>query len=608
MLGGESKATESRRMSLIDEETLSTTETGLARRWLGAFDRALAERDERAAAALFEPDGHWRDIVSFTWHLRTFSGTAQLRAAFAATVPVARPSRVRLRTSPPPRRVRRGGVESIEAFLEFETKDGAGEGVVRLASDDHGVPRASVLLTTLREITGFEELVGQRRPTGRAYSRRFGGPNWLDERRAALEYADRDPAVLVVGGGQAGLSIAARLGRLGVDTLVVDRHSRVGDNWRLRYHSLTLHNQVWVNHLPYLPFPDSWPTYVPKDMLANWFESYVDAMEINFWTGTEFVGANYDRGARRWTATVRRAGAERVLRPRHIVMATGVSGIPNIPPIPGLDDFAGQVVHSHAYRDGKRYAGRPALVVGTGNSGHDIAQDLHSSGAPVTVVQRGSTTVVRVDPTAQKVYSLYTEGLPTAACDLIFVSSPYPELVRGHQLVSEQMRRDDEDLLAALRGVGFRTDYGEDDTGWQLKYLRRGGGYYLNVGCSELIAAGEIGLVQYSDLDRIMPEGARLRDGRVVPAELIVLATGYHDQTEQVRACFGDDEAARVGPIWGFDEQGELRNMWKRTAQDGLWFHAGSLAQCRIFSKYLALQIKACEIGLIEPTHPGPVS
>ncbi|MBO0878406.1 MAG: NAD(P)/FAD-dependent oxidoreductase, partial [Pseudonocardia sp.] len=398
-------------MSLIDEETLSTTDTGLVRRWLAAFDRALAERDERAAAALFQPDGHWRDIVSFTWHLRTFSGTAQLRTGFAATVPVVRPSRVRLRSSPPPRRVRRAGVESIEAFLEFDTKDGAGEGVVRLAPDFDGVPKASVLLTTLREITGFEERVGERRPTGQAYSRSFGGPNWLDKRRAALEYADRDPAVLVIGGGQAGLSIAARLGRLGVDALVVDRHSRVGDNWRLRYHSLTLHNQVWVNHLPYLVFPDSWPTYVPKDMLANWFEFYVDAMEINFWTETEFLGANYDRGARRWTATVRRAGAERVVRPRHIVMATGVSGIPNIPLIPGLDDFAGQVVHSHAYQDGKPYAGRPALVVGTGNSGHDVAQDLHSRGAEVTVVQRGSTTVVQVEPTAQKVYSLYTEGL-----------------------------------------------------------------------------------------------------------------------------------------------------------------------------------------------------
>ncbi|MBO0877908.1 MAG: NAD(P)/FAD-dependent oxidoreductase, partial [Pseudonocardia sp.] len=241
---------------------------------------------------------------------------------------------------------------------------------------------------------------------------------------------------------------------------------------------------------------------------------------------------------------------------------------------------------------------------GTGNSGHDIAQDLHSRGAEVTVVQRGSTTVVQVEPTAQKVYSLYTEGLPTAACDLIFASFPYPELVRSHQLISEQMRHDDADLHAALGGVGFRMDYGEDDTGWQLKYLRRGGGYYLNVGCSELIAAGEIGLIQYGDLDRIVPEGARLRDGRVVPAELIVLATGYHSQQEHVRACFGDDVAGRVGPIWGFDDQGELRNMWKRTAQDGLWFHAGSLAQCRVFSKYLALQIKACEIGLIEPTHP----
>ncbi len=110
--------------------------------------------------------------------------------------------------------------------------------------------------------------------------------------KASAAYADRDPAVLVVGGGQAGLSAAACLGQLGVDTLIVDRERRVGDNWRNRYHALVLHNQTHVNHLPYMRFPPNWPAYIPKDKIAGWFEAYVDSMELNYWTSTAFEGGS----------------------------------------------------------------------------------------------------------------------------------------------------------------------------------------------------------------------------------------------------------------------------------------------------------------------------
>ncbi len=157
----------------------------------------------------------------------------------------------------------------------------------------------------------------------------------------------------------------------------------------------------------------------------------------------------------------------------------------------------------------------------------------------------------------------------------------------------------DKALLDGLAARGFRLHFGEDDTGFQMMYLRRGGGYYFNVGCSDLIISGKIGLLQFADVDAFVAEGARLRDGRVLPADLLVLATGYKNQQETVRAYLGDAIADKIGPVWGFDDGGELRNMWRRTAQPGLWFTAGSLAQCRIFSRYLALQIKALEEGLL---------
>jgi len=114
-----------------------------------------------------------------------------------------------------------------------------------------------------------------------------------------------------------------------------------------------------------------------------------------------------------------------------------------------------------------------------------------------------------------------------------------------------------------------------------------------------LVVAGEIGLVQFADIAGFVAEGARMRNGETVAADLIALATGYKGQEYLVRKLFGDGIAARVGPIWGFGEGQELRNMFTRTAQPGLWFIAGSFAQCRIYSKYLALQIKACEVGLL---------
>ena len=572
--------------------------------WLAEFEAALASRDAAAVAALFQPDSHWRDLVAFTWTITSTLGAAKLAPLLVARQAEVAARNFRLaerRTAP--RRVRRLGIEVIEAIFAYETALGRGNGVVRLVPDrERGWDRcrAWVFLTTLEELKGFEEHIGARRPTGEAYSRNFGGENWLDQRRRREAYADRDPAVLVIGGGQAGLAIAARLNQLDVDTLVIDRWERIGDNWRQRYHSLALHNQIHVNDLPYMPFPPTWPKYIPKDMLGNWFEYYAGAMEINFWTGTEFVGATWDAGARCWAARVKRPdGSERAMRPRHLVFANGVSGIPKIPELPGLDGFKGTVVHAHSFTDGSPWRGKHALVLGTGNSGHDVAQDLYSHGAATTIIQRGPSTVVSIDPSAKLNYALYDEGPPIEDCDLLATAATYPLIVRAYQLAVERMVEFDKELIAGLIARGFKYDLGEDKTGHQMKYRRRGGGYYLDAGCSGLIIDGKIGLLQFDTIERFVSEGALLRDGSIVPADLLVLATGYHTQLELVRRVLGEDVAHRIGPVWGWGEDGEMNNMWKRTAQDGLWFIAGSLAQCRIYSKYLALQIKAFEEKLI---------
>jgi putative flavoprotein involved in K+ transport len=564
--------------------------------WLGAFEKALPD-----AGALFMPDGQWRDILSVTWDIISVSGRGDVESLLRKHVAQTRPTNFRIdpmRSAP--QWVKRASTEALEAFVAFDTAAGCGNGVLRLVRDG-GTFRAWTLSTWLTELTGHEERLGKRRPMGPSDIRDFGAENWLDQRNKALRYEDRDPTVLIIGAGQAGLSIAARLGALGIDALVIDRNPRVGDNWRNRYHSLTLHNEVFVNDFPYMPFPPTWPTYISKDKLANWLESYAEAMELNCWMGTEFVSGSYDDTAESWTTTVRRAdGTTRTFRPRHLVLAVGASPISHTPKLPGLEAYRGTLMHSERYKTGVPFKGKRALVLGTGTSGHDVAQDLTACGAHVTMIQRSPTYVVSLKE-AQRVYTTYTLGLPVEECDALGISYPYRALLEAYKAATQESTRGDKQLLEGLAAAGFKLDVSENDYGFQLRYFERGGGYYFNVGASNMIVDGRIDLIQYADVDSFVPEGVRMRDGKVVAADLLILATGYLMQQEVARRLLGDEIADRVGPVWGLDTNGELANMWKRTPQKGLWFHAGSLPQCRIFSRFLALQIKACEEGLIAP-------
>lgn len=570
----------------------------LVTQWLERLDAALQVRNEKAVAALFAADSHWRDLLAFTWSITPREGPHAIAKLMVEKQASAQARGFEIAAGrTPPRRVQRAGLDVIEAIVRFETAVGRGYGVLRLLAAEPA--KAFQLMTGLHELKGHEEKIGKRRPTGEAYSRNFGGTNWKDQRLAVETYTDREPVVLIAGGGQAGLSLAATLRQLDVDTLVIDKHERVGDCWRKRYHSLALHNSTEVNHLPYLPFPPTWPIYLPKDMLADWFETYAWAMEINYWTGTELVRASYDEASGTWTAVVRRLdGSERTLHPRHLVFANGLVGFPRIPQLPGLPEFQGDVMHSAHFTNGANWRGKKALVLGTGTSGHDVAQDLYCNGVETTIVQRGSSTVVSIDPAAKLVYGIYA-GIPLEDGDLLVSTNTLPVVRRNLQLLAARMVELDRKMIDGLIARGFKWDMGEDNAGHQMKIRTRYGGYYLDAGCAQLIIDGAIGLLQFDQIERFVENGALLKDGTVKEADLIVLATGFVTQEVLVAKLLGEAVARKVGPIWGIGPDGEMNNMWKRTAQPGLWFVGGSFANCRTYSRYAGLQIKAIEEGLL---------
>jgi putative flavoprotein involved in K+ transport len=576
------------------------TDRQLVIQWLSAFESALTSGSEAALSAVLSDEVHWRDLMAFTWTITPHDTRGEAISDLIRLQPQVGACHFCLNEdATPPRRVRRHGVDSIEAFFVFETETARCSGILRLVAT--APDRAWVIATRLDELKGHEEPIDARRPAGSAYSRNFGGDNWSDIRAKVSAFADRDPIVLIVGAGQAGLAIAARLGLLGMDTLIVDKRARVGDIWRERYHSLALHNQVKLNHMPYLPWPPNWPKYLPKDMIAGWLETYSWAMECNVWTNTEFLGGDYDDAKGEWVVRVRKAdGTERIMRPRHLVMANGIAGRPLRPKLPGLDSFKGKVIHTHDYREGARWKGRKVLVVGAGTSGHDVAQDLHGHGAHVKIIQRGSATVASVKAAGMVHSVYYDEDLPLEECDMIAAASSYPLLVKGYQAAVVKMKEVDKDLLEGLTAQGFKLDWGEDETGHQMKFRRRHGGYYLNCGCSDLVITGEVGLIQHEDTAHFVDNGLLMQDGTVEEADLIVTATGYQSQELLVREMLGNKIADRVGQIWGIAPNGEIANMFVATPQAGLWFTGGGFAHCRIYSHYVAMGIKVRELGLVK--------
>ena len=592
---------------------LDTTARDMVVQVLSDFGAALEVGDIAGATALFQDDCYWRDLVSFTWNIHTAEGQAGVAEMLGATLAATKPTGWTVAAGEAV--TEEGGV--LTAWIEFETAVARGYGLIRLLNG-----KIWTLLTTMVELKGHEEQAGFARPMGAKHGAGKHRPTWAEEREAearALGYT-KQPYVVIVGGGQGAIALGARLRQLGVPTVIVERNDRPGDSWRKRYKSLCLHDPVWYDHLPYLKFPENWPVFSPKDKIGDWLEMYTKVMELTYWTRSTCKQAAYDEGTGEWTVVVDRDGTEVVLRPKHLVLATGMSAKPNLPSFPGMESFRGDQHHSSQHSGPDAYRGKKAVVIGSNNSAHDICAALWENDVEVTMVQRSSTHIVRSDTLMEVgLAGLYSEaavrsGMTTEKADLIFASLPYRILPTFQIPLYDKMREIDAEFYAGLEKAGFLLDWGPDGSGLFMKYLRRGSGYYIDVGASQLVIDGQIKLA-HGNVAEVVADGVVLEDGTRLQADLIVYATGYGSMNGWAADLIGQDVADRVGKCWGLGSDtpkdpgpwvGEERNMWKPTQAPALWFHGGNLHQSRHYSQFLSLQLKARMEGIPTPVYGLP--
>jgi putative flavoprotein involved in K+ transport len=584
----------------------------------------------------------WRDMVAFTWNIITLEGTQQitefLQNGYTNNCHGFRTYDWILDMN---QEIIYDGTENIEFWSTFQTEAGTGRAHVRLVlihddDDDHDHQnqkcwKAHTLLTTLQSL--------HVRPWTTAPLNRPVGiqpgvvPNriyWHDEQQQPS--APSSPYVVIIGAGQGGLSLAARLQHLGTPYVVYEAGNTPGTSWNNRYPSLHLHDPAYYNHMPYIPFPNTWPIFCPRNKIATWMESYAHILDLNVQCNTLVLRAVQDELTLLWKVDIEqhdpfdtRIIHRSTIECHHVVFATGNSSHPRRPSIPGR--YSGIELHSSQYRGGLAYKSnkiRHVVVIGSNNSAFDICQDLweqlsvRNGGTveSITMIQRSPAMVVSTKSVLQHgLGPLYSENakLHHEEADIVATTVPYKLAMEKWHSVTMLMQQTDSKMLRDLTEAGYRLDTGPNGTGIFAKSATEGGGFYIDNGCAELVTRGDVS-VRYAIVDRFDDSNVVVKhiddDGSQerLPADMIVYATGFGTMDQWVAKICGRKVANEVGRTWGLGLghkskdpgpwEGELRNMWKPVAINGLWFQGGNLAQNRHYSRFLALQLAARYNGI----------
>ncbi|KAG1820078.1 FAD/NAD(P)-binding domain-containing protein [Suillus variegatus] len=587
--------------------------------WLRSLEVASSTGDSKSFVSHFLSDGWFRDLLCLSWDFRTLSGSEKIHGFLSEVVD----GKPRLEHSglhdfklddhtanalspfklPGPQ-----DIEGVQGAFTFTIAKPAalGRGFFRLTQDANGKWKALTLFTNMQDLVGHEESSADQH--GLYEGRKF---TWEEDVDAQFRAIEADPTVLIVGGGQSGLTSAARLRRLGIRALVIEKNARVGDSWRQRYPSLKLHTPAYQSSMLYSPYPTNFPNYIPKGKLANFIDSYAVNQELCIWYSSSLVSTPvYDSSSARWTVEIQRGDRKVFVHPKYLVLATG-SGSPYTPTWNGMDEFQGPLYHSDFHKNAEQFRGKRVVVVGAGNAGADICQDFVAHGATekgkVTMVQRSATCVI-TSTTAEKTHFRLPlpDSAPIEEVDFHNNSMPLALLLQLNMAGwTQHMKMLDKEFHDGLRKAGFNLTWelspGSGEVGLEgFLFTRQASGTMIDIGCGKLIIEGKVKIKQGHEISHFDKDGITFKDGSKLSADVIVIATGNEPIMKTARALLGNEITDRLLPqeVMGLDSEGEVNQTYRPSGHPGLWFASGGFVFSRFFSKRLGLQILARELGV----------
>ncbi|KAJ3875643.1 FAD/NAD-P-binding domain-containing protein [Lentinula edodes] len=560
---------------------MDTESNRIASAWLSQLSYSLEQKDAASCASLFHHNGWLRDLLVFTWNLRTLNGHGQILDYLSSNMESTTISELKINSQDVYFRPSPGDLPgSVSSGFTFSTPIANGRGLFTLTrvASEPGVWKAFTLLVSLDSLKGHE-------PIGAEQGVYHGNLLcWSEVREQRARIIEANPHVLIVGAGQNGL-----------------QNGRIGDQWRKRYPSLTLHTTKQHYTMLFQPYPETWPRYTPRDKIADWLEQYAVSQDLVVWMKSQLLPApSYNKDKMEWAVSIDRDGKIFTINPKHIVLATGTLGGPYTPVIEGRDLFKGQILHSDDYTGAPHFIGKRVVVVGTGNSGADIALDLHVRGAQsVTLLQR-SVTCVQASETVNGITDqFWRPEVPTEVADYRRAGTPF-KLMK--QMLSEQKDfywEKDKHILEGLAKAGMNVNLGPDGSGVFPLVYERLGGYWMDVGCADRIIAGKIKVKSGLGIKRFLEHGLLFNDDTILDTDVVIFATGFVNIQSVMRGIFGET-IDKAGPAGGVDEEGEMRGAYRPTGHPGLWYAPGDFQISRFGSRLLAIQLQAIELGYMK--------
>ncbi|XXG94166.1 hypothetical protein Hte_000418 [Hypoxylon texense] len=616
-----------------------------ARVVLSSFNEALHTNDaKKLESCFFAGQAFWRDMLALTSHLRTFTTPGVISAAFLETKSL------------------RGGVRdlTLEGDAMFITVTPTLQFIDSRVAFKTGSPGATcggrlVLLPTKVKDKPDQEFIKWKiwilstwienldiQVEDETLLRSHGRK--LDD----VETIETD--VLIIGGGNSGVAVAARLKTLGVESVIIDRNAKVGDNWALRYDCMTFHLPTSSTELPYVRYKKNLqtPHLLTRNELAEHLNQYAAGFNLNIINAATIQSTIYDQVEKRWVVKFQTPTGDRTVISRHLVQATGIgSQKPYLPSIPGSPQYRGISLHSAYYKNAKSLVDQGAksvLVIGSANTGFDIMEDCYAAGLKTTMVARSPTYLVPMDYLFDAHALGAYDHFPTDVADKMLLTMPESvgtQLLHG---ILSQMAFKEPDRYKRLSEAGFPViDSRDPDAHLQHYLLERAGGHYVDTDRGvHLIAEGKVGVKGGSAPVAYTEAGLRFSDGTALDADAVVWCTGFADRdartmtaeilsggggsgsvsvvagrttdddsskgddgtTETENALGPREIAARLDATWALDREGEVRGLWKRSLRmENYWVMGGHTQFQRWYSRIIAQQIKLELEGMLPPAY-----